>query len=136
MESEKRLAFSRWMMQSRRDLKAAEALLAAGSFEWAVFLAHQVAERALKGYLYNRGEKNIVGHAIRALVHKCRNHSSVFEVAHDVGKLDEFYAGPRFPDFFTAEVPADTVTPEDAEISVQLARVAVELVDKVSAEAP
>lgn len=134
MPADTRFVFQRWIMQARRDLKAAEALLAAGAYEWATFLAHQAAERALKGYLYFHGDQNIVGHSIRALFHKCRHYAPGFELGHDVGRLDEFYAGPRFPDSFTEDVPADAVSPDDAEASVELARMAVELVDKVTAE--
>jgi HEPN domain-containing protein len=121
-------------MQARRDLKAAEALREVGAYEWAVFLAHQATERVLKGFLYFKGETKYVGHSIRSLVYKCRNFSPSFEVAHDVGRLDDFYSAPRFPDSFTEDVPADAVTPEDAEMSVELARVAVEVVDRVAGE--
>ncbi len=136
MEKEKKLAFDRWVFQARRDLDAAALLYEKGSHEWAIFLAHQAAERALKAFLYLHGDKNIVGHAIRSLVYKCAAHASTFEVIHDAGKLDELYVGPRFPDAFTAEIPADGAKAGDAEDAVELARMTVELVDKLAGEAP
>lgn len=127
-------SFDKWLRQARRDVAAAVALYEKGFEEWAVFLAHQAAERALKAYLYLHGTKVIVGHAIRALVHKCAQISPTFEVIHDAGRLDELYRGPRFPDAFGTDVPQDTASAEDAEAAVELARMTVELVDKLGRE--
>jgi len=134
MNEQLKAAFEKWVWQARRDVAAAAALHAAGHDEWAVFLAHQAAERALKAFLYLRGTKLIVGHAIRALVHKCAQHAPTFEVIHDAGRLDELYRGPRFPDAFGPEIPADAATAADAEAAVELARMTVELVDKLGRE--
>jgi len=134
MNKERQTFFERWVFQARRDLSAAAALHANGSDEWAIFLAHQAAERALKAFLYLKGERAIVGHSIRSLVHKCAHFASSFEVIHDAGKLDELYVGPRFPDTFAAEIPADGARPEDAGDAVELARMTVELVDKLARE--
>jgi len=121
-------------MQSRRDIKAAEVLRDHGAYEWAIFLAQQAAERVLKAYLFWQGEASFVGHSIRSLTHKCTLLNPAFDAVHDAGKLDDFYNGPRFPDEFTEEVPADAVNAEDAEAAVELARQTVSLVEELLAE--
>lgn len=39
----------RWVLQAEDDLQAADALIAAGKFAQAAFLAQQAGEKALKG---------------------------------------------------------------------------------------
>ena len=132
MDGEKLRIFRRWLQQGQRDLGAAEVLRQNDVYEWATFLAHQAAERVLKAYLYYHDETSVIGHSIRALVHKCGARDAAFEAGHDAGKLDDFYAAPRFPDSFAEEVPAYAVTPEQAEVAVAVARKAVELVNKLA----
>lgn len=132
MDREKLRIFRRWLQQGQRDLNAAEVLRQNDAYEWATFLAHQAAERVLKAYLYCHDETSIIGHSIRSLVHKCGARDAAFEAVHDAGKLDDFYAAPRFPDSFAEEVPAYAVTPEQAEVAVKLARKAVDLVNKLA----
>jgi HEPN domain-containing protein len=134
MDGDRLLIFQRWLMQGRRDLKAADLLQKNGAYEWAAFLGQQAAERVLKAYLYHRGEEAVMGHSIRSLIHKCGSYDATFEAAHDAGRIDDFYSAPRFPDSFGQDVPADAITPEDAEVSVELARTVVELVDKLASE--
>jgi HEPN domain-containing protein len=135
MDGEKLLCFQRWLQQGRRDLRAAEVLQENGAYEWAAFLAQQAAERVLKAYLFYYDEAAVFGHSIRALVLKCSLREPAFGPVLNVGKLDDFYAAPRFPDSFGADVPASAVTPEQAEVAVALARKAVELVDRLASEA-
>jgi HEPN domain-containing protein len=135
MDGEKLFIFRRWLQQGQRDLNAADTLRQNDVYEWAAFLAHQAAERVLKAYLFYHDEAAVYGHSIRALVLKCSLREPAFGPVLNVGKLDDFYAGPRFPDSFGADVPASAVTPEQAEVAVALARKAVELVDRLASEA-
>lgn len=134
MDRERLRIFRRWLQQGQRDLSAAEVLRQNDVYEWATFLAHQAAERVLKAYLYYHDETSVIGHSIRSLVLKCRSRDTAFEAVHDAGKLDDFYAAPRFPDSFAEEVPAYAVTPEQAEVAVKLARKAVDMVGKLAPE--
>jgi HEPN domain-containing protein len=134
MDGEKLLIYERWLHQGQRDLGAAEVLRQNDTYEWATFLAHQAAERVLKAYLYYHGEAAVIGHSIRALLLKCNSRDAAFEAVNEAGKLDDFYAGPRFPDSFAEEVPAYAVTPEQAEVAVKLAHRVVELVRKLAPE--
>jgi HEPN domain-containing protein len=134
MDRERLLMFRRWLQQGQRDLGAAEVLRQNDAYEWATFLAHQAAERVLKAYLYYHDEASVIGHSIRALVLKCGSREPAFGAIQEVGKLDDFYAGPRFPDSFSEDVPAYAVTPEQAEVAIALARKAVDLVGKLAPE--
>jgi HEPN domain-containing protein len=132
MDRERLRIFRRWLQQGQRDLSAAEVLRQNDAYEWATFLAHQAAERVLKAYLFYHDETSVIGHSIRTLVLKCGSREKAFEAVHDVGKLDDFYAAPRFPDSFEEEVPAYAVTPEQAEVAVELAGKAVALVGELA----
>ncbi len=132
MDREKLFIFRRWLQQGQRDVNAADVLRQNDVYEWATFLAHQATERVLKAYLFYHDEATVFGHSIRALVLKCNSREPAFGPVLDVGKLDDFYAGPRFPDTFGEDVPAYAVTPEQAEVAVALARKAVELVGKLA----
>ena len=54
----------RWLEQAFEDLKWAHHLTREGAFHLACFLAQQVAEKALKAFLYTQGEEIVLGHSV------------------------------------------------------------------------
>lgn len=44
-----------WMDQARRDLESARWQAQGGYYEWACFVAHQAAEKAIKAVYQRRG---------------------------------------------------------------------------------
>jgi len=52
----------RWLRQAQEDLHWAQHLAEQGAYHLACFLAQQVAEKAIKGFLYGQGEEIVLGH--------------------------------------------------------------------------
>ncbi|MGQ9631116.1 MAG: HEPN domain-containing protein [bacterium] len=59
--------WERWLEQAEVDLKWAGDLAERGGYHIACFLAQQVAEKAIKGFLYYQGLEIVVGHSIERL---------------------------------------------------------------------
>lgn len=57
----------RWLDQAREDLKWAHRLAEEGGYHIACFLAQRVAEKAIKAFLYAKGELLVLGHSVNAL---------------------------------------------------------------------
>jgi HEPN domain-containing protein len=57
----------RWLDQALEDLVSAQVLLDGERFYLVCFMAHQIAEKALKAYLYSAGEEAVIGHGIERL---------------------------------------------------------------------
>jgi len=57
----------RWLEQAEADRHGAQLLFDGESYHLACFIAQQVAEKALKAYLYAQGEEIVLGHSVEAL---------------------------------------------------------------------
>jgi len=57
----------RWLEQSEEDLRWAKDLAERGGYHIACFLAQQIGEKALKGFLYGQGKEIVLGHSIERL---------------------------------------------------------------------
>jgi HEPN domain-containing protein len=64
----------RWLQQAEEDLRWARHLASEGGYHIACFLAQQVGEKALKGFLYAQGEAIVLGHSVGALCEKAARH--------------------------------------------------------------
>ena len=57
----------RWLEQASEDLKWSSELAKRGGYHIACFLAQQVGEKALKAFLYAKGEELVIGHSVERL---------------------------------------------------------------------
>lgn len=57
----------RWLRHAEEDLKWAAVLAEQGANHLVCFLAHQITEKVLKGYLYAQGEEVVLGHSVERL---------------------------------------------------------------------
>ena len=57
-----------WMRQSEYDLESARLMMNEGFYSQACFMSQQVAEKTLKALAYYRGDSDVRGHTLRALV--------------------------------------------------------------------
>ena len=57
----------RCLRQAQEDLHWAQHLAEQGAYHLACFLAQQVAEKAIKGFLYGQGEEIVLGHSVERL---------------------------------------------------------------------
>ena len=112
----------RWIEQAQEDLKWAKDLADRGGYHIACFLAQQVGEKALKGFLYAQGEEIVIGHSIERLCHASSHFDSQF--AEKVKKwaiLDGYYVPTRYPNSLPDSIPARVYTKDAARGSVNLA---------------
>jgi HEPN domain-containing protein len=110
---------------SRRleDLRWAEHLAVAGGHHLACFLAQQVAEKALKAFLYATGEEFVLGHSVTRLSRSAAAIEPGFgERGARWSLLDAYYIPTRYPNGLPDDIPARAFSREAADGAVALAR--------------
>jgi HEPN domain-containing protein len=119
----------RWLSQAVEDLKWAKHLAEAGGWHIACFLAQQIAEKALKAYLYAQGEEIVLGHSVARLCAEAAGYNEAFtEKAKRWNLLDGYYIPTRYPNGLPDGIPADVYNREAAQAAVALAEEAVDYV--------
>jgi HEPN domain-containing protein len=96
----------RWWLQAVHDLDTAAYLLDGGRFSTACFHAQQAAEKALKAYLYGRGEEMVRGHSVAVLCQEAAAYDAEFAaLLQDASPLDRNYIPTRYPNGLPGGVP-------------------------------
>ena len=88
----------------------------------ACFLAQQVAEKALKGFLYAQGEEIVLGHSVEALCGEAAERDPDFapmRVRWSI--LDGYYVPTRYPNSLPGSIPAHVYSRDVASEAVALA---------------
>jgi len=103
------------------------------------FLSQQVAEKALKAFLYAQGEEIVLGHSVERLCAAAARYRSDFaDKARRWSLLDGYYVPTRYPNCLPDGIPADVYTQDAAMGAVSLATEAVawirHLLDEAAAE--
>lgn len=126
----------RWLSQATVDLRWAEHLAREGGWHLACFLSQQVAEKALKAFLYAQGEEIVVGHSVQRLcVAAARYRAEFADKARRWSLLDGYYIPTRYPNGLPDGIPADVYTQDAAIGAVALADEAVAWVKQLLDEA-
>jgi HEPN domain-containing protein len=98
----------RWLRQALHDRDAARLNREHGFCEHACFVAQQSAEKALKAFLYARGQGPVLGHSTLALAGDATALEPAFESLADAcRRLDQLYIGTRYPNGLPDGVPHD-----------------------------
>ncbi len=119
----------RWLEQSAEDLKWAKLLAREGGYHIACFLAQQVAEKAIKAFLYAQGEELVVGHSVDALLARAAEYDRRFEEKRSSWSgLDSYYIPTRYPNGLPDSIPARVFNARLAQDAVRLAEEAVRFV--------
>jgi HEPN domain-containing protein len=130
MRNSPRAEGQRWLEQAQTDLKWARHLGAEGAHYLACFLAQQVAEKALKAFLYAQGEELVVGHSVRQLCQRAAEYDAEFQLhLTDWGILDSYYIPTRCPNALPDDIPARVYNQEAASAALALAGAAVAQVE-------
>lgn len=120
-----------WLAQATEDLRWADDLAQRGGYYLACFLAQQVAEKALKGFLYARGLEIVLGHSVQRLCREAAEwEPTVEEKARRWAVLDSYYVPTRYPNSVPGGIPARLYTAEVAQGAVALAREVVAWTEK------
>jgi HEPN domain-containing protein len=120
----------RWLEQAQADRQGAQLLLDGGSYHLACFVAQQVAEKALKAFLYAAGEEVVIGHSVEALARWAAEYDEAFEILRQaVAPLDAYYIPTRYPNGLPHDsIPARVYTRSAAEETVRMADQVLDLV--------
>lgn len=122
----------RWLEQAKEDLKWARMLAEQGGYHIACFLAQQVAEKAIKAFLYAMGETIVLGHSVNILAQKAAQYNE--KIGEKCGKwsiLDGYYIPTRYPNGLPDSIPSKVYNREIATEAVDLAEDAVNTVDEI-----
>jgi HEPN domain-containing protein len=122
MKLEARENALRWLEQAEADRKGAQILLEGHSYHLACFIAQQVAEKALKAYLYAQGEEVVIGHSVERLIRWAAEYDSAFEVLSETASpLDGYYIPTRYPNGLPDSIPARVYTYNSAIETLRMA---------------
>lgn len=114
---------NRWLRQAQQDLDDARYTLAGGRYHLTCFLAQQAGEKALKGYLYARGEERVWGHSVADLARQAAEYEDRFGALIGVGGgLDRHYIPTRYPNGLPGGIPAEAFDADDAEKALRQAQ--------------
>ncbi len=123
----------RWLDQAREDLKWTQRLAEEGGYHIACFLAQQVAEKALKAFLYANGESLVLGHSVSALSETAgRYDKRMDEKRSSWAILDGYYIPTRYPNGLPASIPARVYNQKAAREAADLARDVVDTVAEIA----
>ena len=113
----------RWFEQAKYDLKTARWNLEGGLFAPACFWAQQSAEKAIKAFLYSKGERIIIGHSVAELLEKAKGYEKKLKTLIPFGIiLDRFYIPTRYPNGLPGGIPAYTYKKKDALEAIRFAQ--------------
>jgi HEPN domain-containing protein len=120
---------SRWLRQAESDLELLGVVRAAGKHDTCCFLAQQAAEKALKAFLFSRGEELIFTHSVFRLCQMAAQYDPAWEALRDrVKQLDFYYVEARYPNALEDTIPAEFFTDTDSAEAIGLATLVVESV--------
>jgi HEPN domain-containing protein len=119
----------RWLDQASEDLKWSRYLAKRGGYHIACFLAQQVGEKALKAFLYAKGEELVIGHSVERLCTTAAGFDKEFaEKVKTWSILDGYYVTTRYPNSLPDSIPARVYT---SQAAIDATNIAAEIVDFV-----
>ena len=121
----------RWLRQAEYDLELAQYEHEGRFYAATCFSAQQAAEKALKAFLYAKGERVVLGHSIAELCQSSAKYEAEFgNLKLKAGKLDRFYMPTRYPNVLPGGIPSESFDEEDAEAALTIASEVIERVKK------
>ena len=126
MRKEARAEGKRRLEQAQTDLRWTQHLNIQGAYYLACFLAQQVAEKALKAFLYAQGEELVIGHSVRQLCQRAAEYETGFQQnLADWAILDSYYIPTRYPNGLPDDIPARVYNRGAADTALALAEAVV-----------
>ncbi len=115
--------YRRWLKQAELDLDDARFNAEGGRYSLACFLSQQAAEKALKAYLYLKGNQLVWGHSVAELADDASATDTSFAALKEKGSfLDRFYIPTRYPNGLPGGIPSESFNERDAEEAMQAAK--------------
>ncbi|HEY5572552.1 MAG TPA: HEPN domain-containing protein [Anaerolineales bacterium] len=121
----------RWWRQALSDFDLLSQVKKFGKYDTCCFLSQQTAEKALKAFLFFRGEELIFTHSIFKLCELAAKYEPEFyDLRERVKLLDFYYVEARYPNAIEDVIPAEFYNEQDAEQAIRMTRTAIETVKK------
>ena len=112
----------RWLEQAEADRRGAQLLFDGASYHLACFVAQQVAEKAIKAFLYAQGEEIVIGHSVEALSRWAAEYDADFETLREAtAPLDGYYIPTRYPNGLPDSIPARVYTRASGQDTLRMA---------------
>jgi HEPN domain-containing protein len=128
MKAEPEAEGQRWLEQAEADYAAIQVLFEAGIHHLACFVSQQVAEKALKAFLYAQGEEVVVGHSVERLCRWATEYDADYAAIQDIASpLDGYYVPTRYPNGLPESIPARVYTRSASENAMRLAQQVLDL---------
>jgi len=118
----------RWFLQAEQDLDDARYCLEGKRFHLTCFLAQQAAEKALKAFLYAKGEERVLGHSVAELCSRAMKYDKELENIKKASVLDKYYIPTRYPNGLPGGIPSNAFDKTDAERAITLASELMEVI--------
>ncbi len=120
----------RWLEQAQVDLHWARHLQTEGAYYLVCFLAQQLAEKALKAFLYAQGEELVIGHSVRQLCQRAVAYEpQLLDYLEAWGILDSYYIPTRYPNALPDDIPARVYNREASSSALTLAEAVYARID-------
>ncbi|MBT9131098.1 MAG: hypothetical protein DDT42_01922 [candidate division WS2 bacterium] len=131
MRKDKRSEAKSWFTQAHAEFNDALDLEKRCRFYLSLFLYQQAAEKALKAFLFSRGEEELFTHSVKELIDIALSYDKAFEGIKSAKDLDRYYIPTRYPNGLAGNVPSEFFDkPEECEAAQALAKSVIELVER------
>lgn len=131
MKKDKITEAKNWLAQAKIEFQDGVELEARGRFYLALYLYQQAAEKALKAFLYFKGEEELFTHSVKDLIDIAGHYDQDFIKIRSTKDLDRYYIPTRYPNSLAGNVPAEFFDkPDECESAQRLARQVLDLVEE------
>lgn len=129
MKRDRKTEARNWFTQARAEFEDALDLEKRKRFYLVLFLYQQATEKALKAFLFLKGEEELFTHSVKELLDIAAAHDKDFKRVRQAKDLDRYYIPTRYPNGLAGNVPAEFFDkPEEAAVAQKLARSVIDLV--------
>jgi len=129
MKKDKVIEAQNWLKQAQAEFQDAVHLQHHGSFYLALFLFQQATEKALKAYLYSKGERELYTHSVNDLIRIAKTHDNTFSQIEMTRSLDRYYITTRYPNGLAGNTPAEFFDdPVETQKAQELAQKALQFI--------
>jgi len=131
MKKDKKTEAKNWFTQAQTEFEDAFELEKRKRLYLALFLYQQATEKALKAFLFFKGEEELFTHSVKDLIDIAAAYDKDFEDVKSAKDLDRYYIPTRYPNGIAGNVPAEFFDkPEECENAQKLAKNVLDLVRK------
>ncbi len=136
MKKDKQSEARNWFTQAKSEYEDAVEIEKRSRFYIALFLYQQATEKALKSFLFSRGEEELFTHSVKDLIDIAIVYDKDFNNVKQAKDLDRYYIQTRYHNSLAGNVPAEFFDKaEECEGAQKLAKSIIDLVERKIKEA-